>query len=282
VNETHIIILSVRGFLRLLWMALLLVTVALVSALVTMRLAVHGREVEVPDVHGKTPGEASHLAEDRGLSTQIERQYYSATVPEGRVLSQVPEAGSVVRRGWELRLALSLGPQRVTIPQMVGQSERAATIVSQQRGLDNEVAEVDLPGATAGQVIGQDPPANAVDVAAPKVNLLVAQEVSPESYAMPGFVGRPLASAVLAIRDAGFSLGKVTVAPPAGVASNASIFSNPAGSNPKPPTNDTSSAPNSFQSALGVVPSPAAIIISQDPAPGRRVAAGSEIRFIVR
>ena len=89
---THIIILSVRGFLRLLWMALLLVTVALVSALVTMRLAVHGREVEVPDVHGKTPGEALRLAEGSGLSTQIERQYYSPTVPEGRVLSQVPDA----------------------------------------------------------------------------------------------------------------------------------------------------------------------------------------------
>ena len=70
-------------------MALLLVTVALVSALVTMRLAVHGREVEVPDVRGKTPGEAHRMAEERGLSAQIERQYYSPVVPEGKVLSQV-------------------------------------------------------------------------------------------------------------------------------------------------------------------------------------------------
>ena len=266
-----------RGFLRLLWVALLLVTVALVSALVTMRLAVHGREVEVPDVRGKTPGEAHRLAEERGLSTQIERQYYSPAVPEGRVLSQVPEPRSIVRRGWELRLALSLGPQRVTIPQMVGESQRAAAIVLQQRGLDSSVAEIDLPGATAGQVIGQDPPANAVDVAAPKVSLLVVQETSSENYAMPGFVGRPLGSAMIAIKDAGFALGKVTVAPLTTGTSNANPpASSPASQSPATPP------PNSLQSTPGGAPSPAAIIVSQDPAPGRKVAAGSEIRFVVR
>jgi len=267
--------LSVRGFLRLLWMTLVLVTVALVSGLVTMRLAVHGREVKVPDVRGKTPGEAHRLAEDRGLSAQIERQYYSPTVPEGRVLSQIPEPGSVVRRGWDLRLALSLGPQRVTIPQMVGQSQRAATIVLQQRGLDSAVAEIDLPGATAGQVIGQDPPANAVDVPAPKVNLLVAQEVSPDNYVMPGFVGRSLGSAMVAIKEAGFSLGKVTIAPPTLIPKENSASTSPVDVSPTPP-------PKSLQGTLGVAPSPAAIIVSQDPAPGRRVAAGSEIRFVVR
>lgn len=271
-----------RGFLRFLWMALLLVTVALVSALVTMRLAVHGREVEVPDVRGKTPAEAHRLAEERGLSAQIEREYYSPVVPEGTVLSQVPAPGAVVRRGWELRLALSLGPQRVTIPQVVGQSQRAATITLQQRGLDNAVAEIDLPGATAGQVIGQDPPADAVDVAAPKVNLLVTQEVSAGDYVMPGFVGRPLGSAMLAIKDAGFSIGTVTVAPPATTSDGKSAAAIPAG------TSSAASAATSTPPAIpvptapGGVPSPASIIVSQDPPPGRRVSAGSEIRFVVR
>jgi beta-lactam-binding protein with PASTA domain len=273
-----------RGFLRFLWMALLLFTVALVSALVTMRLAVHGREVEVPDVRGKMPGEAHRLAEERGLSAQIERQYYSQVVPEGKVLSQVPAPGAVVRRGWELRLALSLGPQRVTIPQVVGQSQRAATITLQQRGLDNAVAEIDLPGTTAGQVIGQDPPANAVDVAAPRVSLLVTQEVSADDYVMPGFVGRPLGSAMLAIKDAGFSLGTVTFAPPATASGGNSAAAIPAGANPAASASPSTNLPpaNPVSTAPGGVPSPASIIVSQDPAPGRKVAAGSEIRFVIR
>lgn len=62
-----------RGFLKVISTSLLLLTVALVSALVTMRLAVHGREVEVPDVRGKTPLEAHHIADDLWMSTAYER-----------------------------------------------------------------------------------------------------------------------------------------------------------------------------------------------------------------
>jgi beta-lactam-binding protein with PASTA domain len=172
----------------------------------------------------------------------------------------------------------------VTIPQVVGQSQRAATITLQQRGLDNAIAEIDLPGATAGQVIGQDPPANAVDVAAPKVSLLVTQEVSAGDYAMPGFVGRPLGSAMLAIKDAGFSLGTVTFAPPATASGGNSAAAIPAGANPAASASPSANLPpaNPVPTAPGVVPSPAAIIVSQDPVPGRKVSLGSEIRFVVR
>ena len=107
-------------------MALVLALVALASALTAMRFAIHGREITVPDMQGRSPAEARQIAEANGLGLKVEREYYSSKVPEGRVLSQVPAAGTVVRRGFEVRLAISLGPQRVDIPTIVGQSERAA------------------------------------------------------------------------------------------------------------------------------------------------------------
>src|SRR5579863_7181100 len=170
-----------RSFLRFLWMALLLLIVALLSALTAMRLAIHGREVTVPDFQGKTPIEARRIADDTGLAAQIEREYYSPTVQRGRVLSQMPAAGAVVRRGWELRLALSLGPQRVAIPQVIGESERAAAISIDERGLDlRSAAVLQISGIPAGQVLAQDPPPNATDVAAPKISLLVADTPQPQ------------------------------------------------------------------------------------------------------
>jgi beta-lactam-binding protein with PASTA domain len=270
-------------------MALLLVAVALVSALVTMRLAVHGREVEVPDVRGRSPAEARRVAEPLGLTTQTERQYYSATVPEGRVLSQMPAAGSVVRRGWELRLAVSLGPQRVTIPQVVGESQRAAAIILQQRGLDSSTAEISLTDAADGQVVGQAPPANAADVASPKVSMLVAQD-APEAFVMPSFIGRPLGSVALALKDAGFTLGKVTFATlPGSVAvaaqgnaapaASSAVVSPASASVPAPPI---SQAQSPARTPSAPSPSPASIIQSQDPAPGQKITAGDEIRFVVR
>lgn len=276
-----------RTVLRLLWVSLVLIIVALTSALITMRLAIHGREVAVPNFQGKSPVEARRIAEESELGVQVEREYYSATIPPGRVMSQVPPSGTVVRRGWEVRLALSAGAQRTAIPQVVGESERAAAIAIAQRGLQLGVsADMDLPGATPGQVLAQNPPANATDATAPKISLLVAADRSPASYVMPSFVGQPLGSVSLALKDTSFSLGKVTTIPPstspAPTATPSTNVAPPGGtlpqnnpSNPGPPATPAPISP-------ATPPSPASIVVSQEPAPGQKVLEGSAINFVVR
>src|SRR5205814_2656977 len=137
----------------------------------------------VPDLRGITPIEARRVAEEAGLTTQVESNYFSPTIPEGRVLSQVPPSGTVVRRGWEVRLALSLGPQRVAIPQVVGGSERAAAISIAERGLElSSTARVQISGASSNLVLAQSPPANAADISAPKISLLVADDSSAQAF----------------------------------------------------------------------------------------------------
>ena len=262
-----------RDLLRYFLMALLLLVVALVSALTTMRLAIHVREVRVPDLRNQTPADARRIAEENGLSAQVDSNYYSPTVPEGRVLSQNPAGGTLVRRGWEVRLALSLGSQRVTIPQVVGQSDRAAAITIAERGLQlSSTDNVQLAGAAPGQVIAQDPPANATDVSAPKISLLVAQAPAPQAFVMPSFVGQPLGSVTITLQKAGFLVGNVTVAlpAPASPVANSSAAS-PQTTTPVTPVTQTQAAP-----------SPASLVISQEPAPGQKVFAGAAINFVVQ
>jgi eukaryotic-like serine/threonine-protein kinase len=260
-----------RNLLRYFLMALLLLVVALVSALTTMRLAIQVREVKVPDLRNKTPAEAKRVAEADGLAAQVESNYYSATVPEGRVLSQTPVPGTPVRRGWQVGLALSLGPQRVTIPQVVGKSDRAAAISIAERGLQlSSMDNLQIAGGENGQVIAQDPPANATDVSAPKISLLVAQSASPQAFVMPSFIGQPLGSVTGILQSAGFVVGKITIAPP---------VSSPT------PGNPTSAAPQLVPPAPIVAtqaPSPASIVVSQEPAPGQKVLAGAAINFVVK
>ena len=261
-----------RNLLRYFLMGLLLLVVALVSALTTMRLAIQVREVKVPDLRNKTPAEAKRLAELDGLAAQVDSNYYSATVPEGRVLSQTPVNGTLVRRGWDVRLALSLGPQRVTIPQVVGKSDRAAAISIAERGLQlSSTDKIQLSGAEDGQVIAQDPPANATDVSAPKISLLVAQSSSPQAFVMPDFIGQPLGGVTNTLQSAGFVIGKVTVAPPVSI---------PA------PGNTTTAAPQVVPPVASAIPTAAplaaSIVVSQDPAPGQKVLSGTAINFVVK
>jgi len=248
-----------RQFFRMLLLALVLMTVALISALTAMHLAIHGREVAIPKLVGMSPVEAERAGAASGLLVVVERQFYSPDIPEGKIMTQLPPPGTKVRRGWSIRVAQSLGPQRVTIPDVTGGSERIAELNIRRRGLSlGSVAHVNLPDAPLDQVISQSPPPNASGVSAPKINLLVSDGAEPPTYVMPNLTGQPLGSAMLALQDAGVKAGKISVLRP--------------------------SLPGEPQSAPVAVsePSPASMIVTQTPAPGQKITAGSAVNFEVR
>jgi len=248
----------VKTILRFALISLVLLLVAMASALLAMRFAIHGGEVTVPKLIGQTVAEAERAVGSLGLSLAVERQYYSADVAEGKIISQVPAAGTKVRRGWQVRVAQSLGPQRVAIPDVLGESARAADLNIRRRGLDiGSVAYLQMPGTTPDQVLAQSPPPNASGVSVPKLSLLVTAASQEADFVMPTFIGQPLGAVNLAVLDAGFHVGSVTTAmvPPEG---SGSI------------------------EVLPAQPSPASIIVSQTPAPGQRVTAGATINFEVR
>jgi beta-lactam-binding protein with PASTA domain len=197
-------------FLRLLTRSLILLLIMLFSALAAMRVAIHGREVRVPDVRGMTTLQAQETANEHGLILSAEDRFYSPSIPAGQVISQLPLPGSRVRSGWRVRVAESLGPQRVTIPNLVGQTELAATLNLRQRGLDlATVAAVAVPNVNPEEVVAQVPPPDARDVTSPAVSLLLSQQPSASAYVMPNFVGRQLAEAKAKISKAGLQLASV-------------------------------------------------------------------------
>jgi beta-lactam-binding protein with PASTA domain len=180
-----------RRLFRLALLGLVLVLVALISALTAMRFAIHGREVAVPQLSGKTTSDADVLLGNLGLTLEVANRFYSPTIREGGIVSQIPEAGTKVRRGWRVRVALSLGPQRVSVPNVLGESGRAAEINVQRRGLElGSVAIAHLPQFPADQVIAQSPPPNSTSFTTPRVNLLVTAPPEMQAYIMPDFVGR--------------------------------------------------------------------------------------------
>jgi beta-lactam-binding protein with PASTA domain len=207
-----------KRFIQLVLLVLMLVAVAMLSALTAMRLAIHGRQVRVPNVVGMSVQEARKAALRSALLLDREGGFYSRDVPEGRVLSQAPAAGTLVRRGWHMRIAESLGPQRTAVPDLLNQSQRAAEINITRRGLDvGTVAVTHLPGQPPDQVVAQSPPPNAQGVTSPKINLLVTAPAEPAALIMPSFTGRPLAEAGKVIQDAGLRLAVVNNVPAPGL-----------------------------------------------------------------
>ena len=191
--------------------------VALASAIVTMRFAIHGAEVTIPNFNGLTTQEALSKAADLGVEMTIDNRFYSAEVPAGRILTQSPVPGTVVRREWHVRAAESLGPQMVAIPNLVGQNQRAATMEIRRLGLElGDVARMPFAATAPDTVIAQDPQPGAAGVEKPGISVIVSDPsvAQTSGFVMPNFISQQYITAAAAISRAGLKLAPASEVTP--------------------------------------------------------------------
>ncbi len=200
-----------KRFFRVALLGLEMLAVMLLAAAVTLRVALHGHEVTIPDFAGMTVAEASQAALRTGVGLNLESRFYSTTEPAGRILSQTPAAGTTVRHGWQVRVTESLGPQQVTIPDVVGEPVQEASMNLRRTHLDlGTLAHIGAPGDPE-MTLAQTPQPNA-GVDQPVVNLLLSSiENTTQAFVMPSFAGMKDGAA----REwaAGLGLKVVTIAP---------------------------------------------------------------------
>jgi len=273
-----------RQLFRALSAVLGLVAIALISALITMRLAIHGTEVRVPALSGLTMTEAVQHLHAAGLQAGIDGHFYSSTQPAGTVLTQSPQPGTRVRKSWRVRLTESLGPQRIATPDVEGMDASIATITIRRTGLQvGNTFGIPYAYAPENTVIAQTPMANATDVQGPKISILTAQPSPPveDASVMPDLTGENFTTAAFAIMHAGFKLEPL---------------GNGAAANPvqaaAPPSSSAASAPSSMpQAATTPLPAvspatgafvPSGTVIAQIPMAGDRIVAGATINLTVQ
>src|SRR6185295_16606439 len=112
-------------------MLALLVTAA-VSAVTTMRVVLTSQEVVVPSLIGKRIPEAGPLAARHRLLLRVEGRRHDPKVPADRVVAQEPPAGSTLKSQCSIRVWVSLGPRRLTVPSVVGESGRVGRLSLEQ------------------------------------------------------------------------------------------------------------------------------------------------------
>ncbi len=222
----------VRTLFRLFLLFTVLVAIALVSAITTIRLTIQGRQETMPNLMALKVDAAQRITSGLGLELKVEDKLYSTQVPANQIVSQIPPPGIRIKEGQHVHVIVSLGPPRVTVPNLVGTSVRAARITAVQRGLTvGEVAAVHWPGAQADQVVVQDPPSSTAEVHSPAVNFLVSLGEQPAAYLCPSFVGKSISETRRALEQAGFKVGPVTPIPTDATAKGTILGQSPAPGN---------------------------------------------------
>jgi serine/threonine-protein kinase len=219
----------IRALFRLFLLFTVLVAVGLVSAITTIRVTIRGREAPVPNLLGMTVDKAQRALENLGLELKIEDKLYSDRYAANQIISQVPASETRMKLGQHVHVLVSLGPRQVAVPNLVGNSARAAEIEAVQRGLTlGEVARTYLPGTNADQDVAQDPPAAGDAVHAPTVDFLVSLGEPTPGFECPRLVGRPFIEVRRELEAAGFKIAQLVSVPTTGAPSGTILSQSPA------------------------------------------------------
>src|ERR1700686_2645495 len=81
---------------RMALLVFILASAAFLSAITAMRIAIHGREVSMPNLVGKSVSEASNELRSRGLLLRVADRVYSEQ-PINTIVRQTPPAGLLMK-----------------------------------------------------------------------------------------------------------------------------------------------------------------------------------------
>lgn len=190
-----------------------LASIAFLSALTTMRVAIQGREVASPNLGGLSLLQAEKRVASRGLHLTVEDRIYSS-LPKDAVVRQSPPGGSQLKKNEWVHVVVSLGAQRASIPQLDDRSLHAAQIELLSEGLQTgEISSVHLAGSAPDIVLEQNPPAGSTNATSPHVDMLLSMGAPEVAYVMPALDGLSEAEAEQRMSAAGLRVDKVTALP---------------------------------------------------------------------
>jgi eukaryotic-like serine/threonine-protein kinase len=171
---------------------------------VTLEVSDGPGNVRVPSVENLPLERAVKELSKVDLKVNVDEEF-SDTVPDGEAIRTVPREGAEVERGTRVRLFVSKGAERVTVPNVVGLSQTSAEsrLEGEGLGVSVQTEESDEP---AGEVLSQSPGGGAKVSEGSRVTITVAKEKAKAN--VPNVVGLSAGAATGRLQGAGFGVAQ--------------------------------------------------------------------------
>jgi serine/threonine-protein kinase len=202
--------LSVK-FLRGILLVALFIAMAGIGTYLALTLIIKSEDtVIVPDLVGKDVLVGLEMLSDLGLNTRVKGTRYDDQVPQHYVIEQSPEPGSAIKRGRDVKIQVSRGPESIVMPNLSGLSLQQTKIVLTENGLCQGVVSRMYSRLHAmSQVMAHYPRASSVVSRKGCVDLLVSQGTDSFSMAMTDLIGFPLETAIRRLEQLQLSAGHI-------------------------------------------------------------------------
>jgi serine/threonine-protein kinase len=159
-------------------------------------------EVKVPNITWLSVEEAKVKLAKLGLKARIAERAFERKVPEGKIISQRPEAGGLVKIGRLINLKVSIGERLVFAPNLVGRPISQIEIVLSEAGLKMGEKEYEHSEQfQSGVVLRQEPlPDDEVPVGS-SVDIVIAENPNFGIVRVPNLVSVALDEAKETLND---------------------------------------------------------------------------------
>ncbi len=185
--------------------ALIFFIIFFLSTILSFRIILKGEMVTLPNLIGKTLEEASSELTRRKLSVVQVGAQFNAHWERGKVISQDPPSGSKLKINKVVKVTLSAGTEKVTVPRLIGRNfQHSSQILKEARLRRGEVSQVHTSEYAAGKIISQYPRAAAEVGSNSPVSLLISQGEKEEKYLMPDLIGKKTETVLVKLKELDF------------------------------------------------------------------------------
>ncbi len=186
-----------------------------------------GSRVTVPGLVNANQSQVNAALKPLGLQWVIAEEKYSEDIPLGNVISTDPVGGKKIDQAGTLKLVISKGPERYTIPPLNGlTAEAAATLLKKFPLIQSPNVEIYNAQIPKGYVISSSPTSGSKVKRGSEITLTISKGV--EQVALVSYVGKSGDQALNELQDAGFKVS-VTYAFNEKVLAGEVVSQNPSG-----------------------------------------------------
>ena len=178
---------------------------------VLMLITRHGDECLVPDITYMSFQAGTIKLKESNLKPVIALEEFNGEHPKNTIIAQLPEPGSTVKKGMNVRVTLSKGAASATVPQLRGVSLREAKLLIEKEGLVmGDILWYSDDVLPDGVIIESRPGAGTVMKLNANVQLVVNRKQTDVLIIVPDFVGLDFSESELIAEENYLLIGNVS------------------------------------------------------------------------
>lgn len=196
-------------------MAIAAVSAVLIAAIILLfifwtpfRDAESAKPFKLENLVNMSFSEASDLMSKKNVKLEKTDAVHNAEIGKNKIISQIPEAGAVIKDGATVKVVVSLGKNEVTVPELKDMTLDEAKVKAGNEGLKLKV-EKEFSDKKQGLIIKQQPAAGEKLESGDAITVTISLGKESSTVMMPSLIGKTSDEALKIIKDSKLIIGLV-------------------------------------------------------------------------